>query len=232
MQGDVSVADDDETAAHKLSLGTMATAFGEVFASGRTTIGLAIAGLTAIYVASDLILPTTAQGSAQGPLGIVSVVIGYAVTVSLLKTTGAPSTLEAKPRIGAYIGLSLLEGLGILLGLIALVLPGLFLAARWILAAPMLIAEGIGVTAALGKSWRATARAWPLLLVAQLLLFVLPAAAVGVMFLTGVDDAVAMVPSIVVNALLSIWSISSTVLSVAVYRLLADDSDALAEVFA
>ena len=221
-----------EPEARRLTLGAIAAAFGEVLADGRMPVALATIGLTAIYVASDQLLPATMQGSAQGPLGIVGVVIAYGLTVSLLKLTGSPSSLEQKPRVGAYIGLSLLAGLGILLGLIVLVLPGLFLATRWMLAAPALLAEGVGVTDSLGKSWRATARAWPLLLVAQLLLFVLPVVAIAMIFASGADDTVALIPSIVVNALLNSWSMASVVLSVAVYRLVSDDDTVLADVFA
>ena len=53
----------------------------------------------------------------------------------------------------AFIGAALLSGLGIGLGIIALVVPGLLLAARWFVALPMVVANGAGPGSALTDSW-------------------------------------------------------------------------------
>lgn len=50
------------------------------------------------------------------------------------------------------IGLSILMGLGVALGLILLIVPGIILALMWAVAVPAKVAEGIGVFEAFGRS--------------------------------------------------------------------------------
>jgi hypothetical protein len=50
------------------------------------------------------------------------------------------------------LGLGLLAGLGIAAGTVALIVPGLMLATAWSVAAPVYIAEGLALTACLGRS--------------------------------------------------------------------------------
>ncbi|MFL5917929.1 MAG: hypothetical protein ACJ74X_04310 [Gaiellaceae bacterium] len=55
-------------------------------------------------------------------------------------------------RLGALIGVSLLTGVGVALGLLVLILPGVVLAVRWTLAAPVVMLEGLGPRAAMRRS--------------------------------------------------------------------------------
>lgn len=56
------------------------------------------------------------------------------------------------PHLAALIGAGLLAGLGVALGLIALVVPGLWLLTIWALIAPVIVLEGRGVLASLTRS--------------------------------------------------------------------------------
>jgi amino acid permease len=56
------------------------------------------------------------------------------------------------PRLGALVGVSLLSALGLVLGLLALVIPGVILAARWSLAVPIVMLEGASPIRALKRS--------------------------------------------------------------------------------
>lgn len=58
------------------------------------------------------------------------------------------------------LGLTLLAGLGAFLGLLVLVLPGVWLLVRWSLAQPALVAEGGGAVRALGRSARLVDGRW------------------------------------------------------------------------
>jgi hypothetical protein len=49
---------------------------------------------------------------------------------------------RVRPRLAALIPAGLLAALGILLGLILLIVPGLFLLVRWVLIAPVIVLEG------------------------------------------------------------------------------------------
>jgi hypothetical protein len=65
-------------------------------------------------------------------------------------------------RLGAVIWVSILAGLGIFVGLLLLVVPGVYLAVAWSVAIPVLLGENLRGSAALGRS-RALVRGrfWP-----------------------------------------------------------------------
>lgn len=50
------------------------------------------------------------------------------------------------------LGISVLVGLGVMLGFVLLVVPGLMLIVRWMVAVPVQVAEGSGVLQAIGRS--------------------------------------------------------------------------------
>jgi hypothetical protein len=55
-------------------------------------------------------------------------------------------------RFGSLMGASILYGLGVLLGLLALIVPGLLAASRWCLMAPLIMLEGEGAFDARDRS--------------------------------------------------------------------------------
>src|SRR5262249_40700259 len=59
---------------------------------------------------------------------------------------------RATTRFGALVGVSLLAGLGIGLGIVLLVVPGLVLATRWALIVPVVMLEGASPRQALSRS--------------------------------------------------------------------------------
>lgn len=61
----------------------------------------------------------------------------------------------ARIRFFAFTGLALVLILPILLGTLLLVIPGIFLVARWLAAPVFIVAKGEGVIAAAGSSWAA-----------------------------------------------------------------------------
>ncbi len=70
--------------------------------------------------------------------------------------TGVPSIGElfssVGPRLGRLILAGILAGLGILVGLVLLVVPGLYLITIWAVIAPVIVIEGTTVGAAFGRS--------------------------------------------------------------------------------
>jgi hypothetical protein len=227
MQGDESVA--SETAVD-LTLGQLASEFSDLLREAAGPVVLAFAGLTGSYVAFDMLVPADAQLGLQSALSIVGIIVAYALTRALLVAAGS----NAAQRVGGYIGLGILTGIGIALGLLLLIVPGLILAARWTLAAPILLAEDATIGEAMSRSWAATAAHWGKLLVAQLLVAVPLFAGMAVTILTTSEETVAptMTASIASNSLLSVYSIGTVALSVAAFRLLRRSSDGLADVFA
>lgn len=85
----------------------------------------------------------------------LSMVGGYFLLVAMVRRTGLDSRTDDDAFL-PFIGLTILSTLGVMLGFIAVILPGLFIMARWSLAQPLLVAGGRGVMAALGESWERT----------------------------------------------------------------------------
>ena len=61
-------------------------------------------------------------------------------------------TDRSRGRLGTLVGASLLYGLGVAVGLLAFVVPGLILVARWALVVPLVMIEGRSVREAFGRS--------------------------------------------------------------------------------
>ncbi|HEV2866589.1 MAG TPA: glycerophosphoryl diester phosphodiesterase membrane domain-containing protein [Allosphingosinicella sp.] len=107
----------------------------------------------------------------------------------------------SRPRFLAFFLVGIVTSLGILVGLVLLIVPGLVLMVRWWTAVPTVIASDIGVYAAIDESWRATEGGfWPILAF-FLLLYVPPlvAAAGGTMIETLIGEP--LVGSLIANLL-------------------------------
>ena len=85
----------------------------------------------------------------------IGIVGSYFLLIQMVRRTGLRSRTDEEAFL-PFIGLSLLSALGVMLGMIAFVIPGLFVMARWSIAQPLLIASGTGVMASLRESWERT----------------------------------------------------------------------------
>lgn len=87
---------------------------------------------------------------------------------------------RVRPRLGALILAGVLAGIGILIGFILVIVPGLYLLTRWSLIAPAIVIENLSAGESFGRSHQLVrGRAWPVfgLLV---LLFVINVAVGGI----------------------------------------------------
>lgn len=99
----------------------------------------------------NLIENLTVGAIGQGAL------IYAALQVMAKGTVSTPESFSAGVRLwGPVLGINILAGLGALLGLILLIVPGIFLAVAWSMALPIRIAGQPGVGAALEKSFALT----------------------------------------------------------------------------
>jgi hypothetical protein len=102
---------------------------------------------------------------------IVDLIVGQIVSVTLVY--GAMQALRGRTvtigeclseglrRLGAALGVAILSGIGIGLGMILLIVPGLILAAMWAVAIPAAVIEEKSATAALSRSQELTSeRRW------------------------------------------------------------------------
>ncbi|MEW4448227.1 hypothetical protein [Qipengyuania sp. JC766] len=178
----------------------------------------------------------TIDGTA-GPAGvafqisaaIVSVIAGYFLLVKLVETAGM--RFDTRNRIWAYIGLSILSLLGIIVGFILLIIPGLILITRWCAAPGFLVGSGEGVTDALGASWRATeGHSWQIFF-AGLVIFLIFGIVAAVFGAGSAFASTPVVTEIVAAFADAISSVLTAAFGVAVYSLVHTDRQELGDVF-
>lgn len=183
-----------------------------------------IAGLTIVNVVIDQV-----PGSGASLLGaILSIGLQYWVIRQALERR---DRLDGRAGFGSFFGLNLLSGLATLVGFLLLIVPGIYLAARWSAADAALLSEGEGVSAALGKSWEMTAsHIWPI--VGALLVVYVPVFGVGFGLGFTMGDTVPVAISGITNLLLFAGVVFAWLMGIAIYALLQPAADTLAEVFA
>ncbi|MXO58407.1 hypothetical protein GRI89_02450 [Altererythrobacter salegens] len=159
------------TPSRELKIGAIVEGTLEVIELCKVPVAIFIIALTIINgVVAYYTVENTAVLQALAKSGInfvVGVVAAYQLLEALLRKTGN------KPAGGddvflAYCGLSVLYTLGVLAGFILLILPGLFVMARWIIAQPLLLSRRGGVVDSLKESWERTSGSEFPILVAML----------------------------------------------------------------
>ncbi len=139
---------------------------------------------------------------------------------------------------GGFFGVGILTGLGILCGALLLVLPGLYLAARWSMANTALIAEDCGVSTAMARSWQGTKGSGLAVTIALVLVLVPGIAGAVIMGAMGyfdmaLTDGGPIGLDALANGLVSLSQVVSWYFEVALYALLVGSPNAaLDEVFA
>jgi hypothetical protein len=86
---------------------------------------------------------------------VIGVFFSYQLLSVIVRRTGLRSRRDGEVFL-TYFGLAILYGLGVALGLVLLVIPALFLIARWSLAQTLVVARGDGIKQAFGESWERT----------------------------------------------------------------------------
>ncbi len=181
-----------------------------------------------------LALPTTALAVLPGGGGdarfafvggIVSIFGQFIVSGRVARRAGLMQADDVPGRAGSYALLSIVSGLAILLGIFLLVLPGLYLLARWSIAVPIVIAEGKGMGAALGASWtRTRGRAVPICLAFLVVGTGLVVSAVLDLFLMPEYGPAPLVPALASNLLAYASTVLTWFLAMAIYSFSAREA--------
>jgi hypothetical protein len=212
-----------------VDVGEMFGALGEQVRGNALTIILAVAGLTAANLALDQL---SKDGSGTFFLsGLTALGAQYYVTRAALDRAGFLP--EGRPgRFGSFWGMNILTGLAILVGCILLVLPGLYLLARWLIAAPVILAEDKTAGEGMRESWEMMGgSAWQAV-GAVLVLYVCGfALALGPLLLFEVDST-PMAVQVVSYIVLFGTTVSGWLMAVGVYAMVAQRHRSLEEVFA
>ncbi len=166
-------------------------------------VALAAVGLPITYFSVGSTAPLQVAGG-QLLRTAISVVLGYFMLVTMLRRTGLQAR-DSDDTFLPFVGLSILSSLAVMLGMIALIIPGLILIARWSIAQPLLVAQGTGVMASLGESWARTRGNEFSILAAALALALLPIAVIiAVRMLFEQDHLVGMVVAEIASGAISL----------------------------
>jgi len=115
-----------------------------------------------VFIDSDVL-----AGGVSGPLvSIVSFLTGLVLQGALMrasiddlsgKSVSIGASLNAALGVlFPLLGLGIVVGVGIIAGMILLIVPGIILAVRWSVAAPVVVAERVGIFDAMGRSAKLT----------------------------------------------------------------------------
>jgi hypothetical protein len=205
---------------------------------------LVVGGLAAVGYVLELAEPTAATlgfgfsiDAADGPAVagfglaslIVNIVASYWLLTQFLAARGRLQ--EGGSRFWPYLGMSILSGIGTVIGFILLIVPGVILMVRWSAASGYVIGRREGVIDSLGASWDATrGHSWPIFF-AALLMFLAMIIAGGIV--GGLFGAIGELPGAVASAFLEAAAGAVFMaFGIGIFCLLQDDTGQLAETFA
>jgi hypothetical protein len=144
-------------------------------------------------------------------------VVGFVRDVEAGLPQGAEPSIGAlvrsvAPVIGPLVGASILSALGVGLGLVLLIVPGLFLMTIWSVVAPVVVLERVPVLAAFGRSHALVQGfGWPVFgTLVLLFLLLLPAAIVALAATEALGDVAGSLIEVLVTALATTVSVLGT----------------------
>ena len=178
---------------------------------------------------------------AQGLLVVALVVVGIVVSViahywmlaGMTRNTISPGF----DRIWAFIGISILYGLGIIFGFILLIVPGIILMVRWVAVLPSVIDRDKDAMSAFGDSFDMTnGHSWSIFgagLILVIAMFIVSAIVGGVAIGFGsVLGGTGLVFASVIGAIAEqAGNVLSTAFCVGAYHLMSDRTEAVTDVF-
>lgn len=188
----------------------------------------------AILVAAGTLADTVIVAADLTPLFTLVASIAQLVLTVVVMRRGLDAMgieREGGAGVGGLLLISIPLNLAVGLGLVLLVLPGLYLAARWRIAVPRLLSSDDGVMQAIGFSYSRTGPHARSLMLASLLA-ASPIVGMVVPFAIAGDGAMPVPLALVANALLYAGIIAGWLLDLAAYRLIADPGGELVETFA
>ena len=140
----------------------------ETFSIYGQNLGALLGSALAVFVVVGL-----ASGILRHTGGLILVLLGVAISVAATRYTPVSSSSSSETcatgaatrrsvtssrlrrrSILPLIGFGILFGIGVAIGFILIVIPGLILLTFWSVGAPAIVVEGMGPIDAFGRSWR------------------------------------------------------------------------------
>ncbi|HET6570662.1 MAG TPA: hypothetical protein VFG58_04150 [Solirubrobacterales bacterium] len=216
------------TPAKRIGVGDV---IGETFSVYGQNLGALLGSALAVFVVVGLV-----SGILQATGGLILVLLGVAISIAgqALYTGFVVELVQdvrdgrrdqtvgdlfsaAAPYIVPLIGFGILFGIGVAIGFILIVIPGLILLTFWSVGAPAIVVEGIGPIDAFGRSWRLVrGNAWPVfgvLLVVFIIVVVIQGVLAAIANPIGDGEASTWIASIVSGTITApIYALAVTVL--------------------
>jgi len=204
---------------------------GETFSIYGQNVGTLLGAALAVFVVIGLV-----SGILQHSGGLILVLLATAVSlagqalftgfvvelVSDVRDGRRDQTIgdlfsAASPYILPLIGFGILFGIGIAIGFILIVIPGLILLTFWSLGAPAIVVEGVGPIDAFRRSWQLVrGNAWPVfgvLVIAFVIVVVIQAILAAIANPIGNGEASTWIASIVSGTITApIYALAVTVM--------------------
>ncbi len=172
---------------------------------------------------------TLASGLFDLAATAIAIVAGYLLMKTYLGSRNRLRT--GANRFWPYLGLTILAVLGIMLGMIVLIVPGVILLVRWTAATGFVMGAERSVPASFRLSWEATkGHGWSIFFAGLILVIgiILAIAMIG-----GILALASSTVSMVVSAFLEAASTAVTyAFTIAIYVLVSNEGEDLQEVFA
>jgi hypothetical protein len=187
----------------KLNVSDMFSLMIEEARNNLMAVLLGAAVLVAVDMGIDELLGTTEDLRPLSVYLVVTLLSSILVQYLVLRSALSREDLlpERQPlRLATYLGMSLATGSLMLVGFLLFILPGIYLAGRWLLAGVIIIVEDQSIGDGMNQSWdRTAASAWPI------------AGAWGLLFISG--SGVAMLPFFFSDTPPFAWEMFSITLS-------------------
>ena len=195
-------------------------------------IATAVIALTVLGLAIELAAADPGDAGFSLILFGAHVFFQHDVTWTALSSAGLVPAGYRVSRVAGVLGVYLLTSLGIMLGFLLLVIPGIILSVRWAIAVPILIGDDAGIIESIGRSWRETSgHFWPILgtILVAFVPAILAVVVAELMLAAGADP---FLPALIANSAYAAASVIWWLAAVAIYQYAAPRSGLLADVFA
>jgi len=200
---------------------------GEIIEKTMTVIEInAVPALIFVAVLALVVSPITYFTVEAAPLSKLAVALltimiqtlaSFLLLSIMIRRTGLLSRTKEDVFL-TYLGLGVLSALAVLVGFILLVLPALFLMARWSIAPSLVVARGDGVMQAFGESWQKTSGSEFQIIVVVLAL-IIPLMAISILCGVLLDKA-SVVGIVVAQIATGGASVASAAMGVALYGMI------------
>jgi hypothetical protein len=217
--------------AQNISVGDVLNAWIAALSPHGSVCLLAGGLVTSLGILSDL---TLGERGGQLVLGIATFFIQYhLVEYVLVRDFGKP---HGGRHYGSAFGAALLSTLGAGLAMLLLILPGIYVAARWSLSNALVIGEGLTTTGSLRESWRRTdGSVWPIVVCYVLLGAVLIGGAIGLSLIGQLAGPAVIgetfATTLAGNVLGGCVTVGADMLTCALYGLIGQQTGMLDDVF-